>query len=875
MAQASFRLAELLFEAERERIRMILDVEGEGAEISPDFNLAIRAYAQVIEKFPEHPLTEDALYGLAYCYTEQGDPDKAADGYAQLIKFYPQTRYAVEINMRLGEYYFTMEDLNRAITHYTAVIGSEEPAYAEKALYKLGWCYYNLDRYEEAIDSFFAVIDLSQNGKEKADSLADESMDIIARCYTESGGTPALVRRINTRPPDTFSMIILYKLAELYKERSFFPEAIGTYRTYIERFPSGDNMPEVLMHMRETYHVRGDTLASLELSESFNEHIGPKTQWYQQADTGRREEAITLILNNLEAAANRRRARSQAAGRETELTLALGDLAEYEEIAGSGSPCRIRFLKGILLKELDRYPEAVHVLNKLALEKSCQELAEGAVLASIQYQISSYGSSGTVDLSLFETSVNALLNISPENPVSPRALLSLGEITLNSDDLEGARSHFFLLIRRYPASIESDRARLLIARTFFKEADYDQAAAWFRESGRSTKDAAIQEEALRLHAYSLFKRAEELSTLGEVSQAAERFEAIHRQYPESDVAQVSLYNAGKLYRSLGLERKATSLFETLATTYTDSEFASEALQMSVLILEALGDLVPAADDSMVLAARSRGEERRAALLRAAQLYTAGNVPGQAASSRRIYVEEFPEPLDELSKQLHLLGQDLEAAGDWENAQAAYKSCVSLQQDNSDNLVLTSFAARSQLRIAEKTFSIYDSYHIAPPIEETVVRKREMLQVVIREFVAAGSYRTADVITASNYFIGRSLELFKEDILSSPRPDGLSAAQLEEYELLLQEMAFPFEAKALDAYRVNIQRSVKLELLDPWIEKTFERMAVLAPWSYLRNESIAYPSSLIEPPPLTIPPVPGPESPAAITDMDVRVSEEVL
>jgi len=875
MAEASFRLAELLFETERERIRRVLETGGETAEIVPDFNAAIQAYTRVIERFPRHPLTEDALYGLAYCYTEQGEPDQAADGYARLIQAFPGTRYSVEINMRLGEYYFTMEDLTRAITNYRYVVEVGEPEYVEKALYKLGWCYYNLDRYEDAIDSFFAVLDLNIRYKITVDSLANESMDIIARSYTESGGTPALIRRIRTRPADNYSSHILYKLADLYRERSFFPEANGTFRTYIELFPSGDSMPEVLKHMRETHHIRGDTLASLELSEIFRQHIGPGTAWYEKATAGRREQARSLILNNLETAANRRRARSQTAGRETELSQALKDLTVYEEISGVDSPCRIKHLKGIVLTELDRFPDAVHVLNDLAGENSCSELAERAILASTNYQIIAYDRSGKVDLPLFENTVNILTDLSPGNPVTPRAILALGEITLNSDDLPGARTKFSLLIRSYPTTPESDRARLLIARTFFKEADFRQAAAWFRESRRKTRDDATREEAHRLQIYSLFKYAEELSTKGKTTEAAERFEAIHRQFPDSDVAQVSLYNAGKLYRSIGLERKATSLFETLAATYTDSEFASEALQMSVLILEALGDPIRAADDSMVLAARSHGEEREVALLKAAQLYLAGNAPERAASSRSIYIKEYPESAEELSRQLFLLGRDLETIGDWDGALAAYTRNVTLQKKDPGNEILTTFAARSQLRIAERSFSQYKGYHIAPPIDETVVRKRDMLQIVIRDFVAAGKYRTADVITASNYFIGRALELFKENILSSPKPGGLTPQELEEYELLLQEMAFPFEAKALDAYRINIQRSVKLEFIDPWIEKTFERMAELAPWSYLRNESIAYPSTLIQPPPLALPPLPGPGGPNAMKETDIPDQEEVL
>jgi hypothetical protein len=203
-----------------------------------------------------------------------------------------------------------------------------------------------------------------------------------------------------------------------------------------------------------------------------------------------------------------------------------------------------------------------------------------------------------------------------------------------------------------------------------------------------------------------------------------------------------------------------------------------------------------------------------------------------------------------------MGKDLEELGQWPDARTAYLDNVQLQKDNPDEPEILAFAARSQLRIAEHSFEEYGGFHIAPPVEDTVVRKRELLQGVIREFVAAGNYRTADVITASNFFIGRALELFKEDILSSPVPPGLGPGEQEEYDLLLQEMAFPFEEKALGAYRVNIQRSVTLEMLDPWIEQTYERMAELAPWAYQREETVAYPSTLISPPPLSLPMSPG-------------------
>jgi TolA-binding protein len=855
MAEASFRLAELLFESERDRIRILLETEGEEADLIPDFSEAISAYNQVIDKFPGHPLTEDALYGLSYCYTEQGNLDLAADGYTRLFNSFPKTRYAVEINMRLGEYHFTMENLQQAIVHYDYVISEGDPDYVEKALYKLGWCYYNLDDYDSAIGQFFTLLDEDIKRGGSPESLVEESMDIIARSFSESGGTPGLVKTLNKRGYNRYSSAILLKLANLYKERSFYPEAIGTYRTYMDKFPNGAELPEALENMRESYFIRGDTLAALLISETLTDHVGPDSTWYQDADTDRQQEVMGRILNSLETAAGRRRARSQTGGKEAELTLALGDLDQYRALSGEETPCRIDHLRSLVMAELDMFPQSPQAYNLLAAREDCPDWTQRASLESVVFQINLYDDSEIYDLELLKSSVATLEKTAPEDPTTPKAVLALGEITLNAEDLPAARSHFSRIIRTYPKAQEAGRARMLIARTFFKEDDFKQASAWFREAWKRNTDAEEGAEAKRLHVYSLFKYAEELSEAGQITEAAERFESIYKQFPESDVAQVSLYNSGKLYRDIGLERRATALFEELAFAYRESDLATEALQMSVLILEALGDPLKAAEDSLALADRSEGEDRAAALLKAADLFSSAQGHTRAAAARRIYLNEYKEPADEFGRQTYLLGRDFEAYKDWRNALAAYQDVVKQQENNTDSEVLGGYAARSQLRIAEESFSRYQKVRITPPVEETVVAKRTLLQEVIRNFVSAGKYKVADVITASNFFIGRSLEIFKDDILTSPRPEGLTEVQLEEYNLLLDEMAFPFEEKALNAYRVNIQRAVKLELLDEWIEKSYERMAQLAPWAYEREEAFSYPSTLLQPPAIN-PPLPS-------------------
>jgi hypothetical protein len=144
--------------------------------------------------------------------------------------------------------------------------------------------------------------------------------------------------------------------------------------------------------------------------------------------------------------------------------------------------------------------------------------------------------------------------------------------------------------------------------------------------------------------------------------------------------------------------------------------------------------------------------------------------------------------------------------------------------------------------------------MTPPLDKAMERKRSLLNETVTALVAAGTYKIAEVSTAANFQIGQALEQFRDAIMKSPRPAGLDQVELEEYEAQLTELSFPFEEKAQRAYLVNIERAVALAILDPWIIRSYERMADLAPWAYQREEKVAFPVTFSPPPPLSLPPL---------------------
>jgi hypothetical protein len=71
-------------------------------------------------------------------------------------------------------------------------------------------------------------------------------------------------------------------------------------------------------------------------------------------------------------------------------------------------------------------------------------------------------------------------------------------------------------------------------------------------------------------------------------------------------------------------------------------------------------------------------------------------------------------------------------------------------------------------------------------------------------------------------------------MDSDRPTNLEADALEQYEILLEEQAFPFEEKAIDLYTANADRAVD-GVYDEWVKRSFNQLASLMPARYAKEE----------------------------------------
>lgn len=148
-------------------------------------------------------------------------------------------------------------------------------------------------------------------------------------------------------------------------------------------------------------------------------------------------------------------------------------------------------------------------------------------------------------------------------------------------------------------------------------------------------------------------------------------------------------------------------------------------------------------------------------------------------------------------------------------------------------------ASAALALAEPSVQAYRKVALVEPLAKNLKLKKTKLEEALKAYAAAANYGVADVTTAATYHTAALYQDFGKAMLNSQRPRKLSKVELEQYNVLLEEQAFPFEEKATELHEVNAKRAAA-GIYDKWVQESFKSLAVLRPVRYgklERSESV--------------------------------------
>ena len=134
------------------------------------------------------------------------------------------------------------------------------------------------------------------------------------------------------------------------------------------------------------------------------------------------------------------------------------------------------------------------------------------------------------------------------------------------------------------------------------------------------------------------------------------------------------------------------------------------------------------------------------------------------------------------------------------------------------------------------FEAYRKVELVEPLAKQLKLKKSRLEEVLKAYALAADYGVAEVSTAATFQVASLYQDFGRALMNSQRPKKLSKKELEQYDLMLEEQAFPFEEKAIELHELNARRA-REGVYDDWVKRSFAALRELKPVRYAKNERV--------------------------------------
>ncbi len=121
-----------------------------------------------------------------------------------------------------------------------------------------------------------------------------------------------------------------------------------------------------------------------------------------------------------------------------------------------------------------------------------------------------------------------------------------------------------------------------------------------------------------------------------------------------------------------------------------------------------------------------------------------------------------------------------------------------------------------------------------PLDKSLKTKKTRMEAALAAYGKAAEYGVAEVTTAANYEIAELYHTLSKDLYASERPRELNKDELEQYNILLEEQAFPFEEQSIKLHETNAARTAE-GLYDQWVQKSLKALVELVPGRYAKAE----------------------------------------
>lgn len=854
-----------------ETLRRLADLQLEQEETNPGsfeqtekrLRKSIELYNTLLAENPGAPANDRILYQLSRAHQNLGENEKAEAALDRMTREYPDSSYNDDAHFRRAELLFKIGDFDKASLEYRYVLNRVKPdsPFFEPAQYKYGWAQYKIANYGQALDTFFAILDRELPPGELSDpktavegvragkkDTVNDALRVISLSFSSLGAGESVRKYFDARSEPAYAPLIYRHLAETLIEKKRYTDAAKTYTTFVEVHPQHVLAPAFQTQAIAAHSAGGFLELVVKEKERFVAAFDPAAPYWTARTPS--PEVLGQLRSHLEELARHYQAKAQKArdlGEPTAKADFLTAGSRYQRLLElfpqDPKAAELRFLMAEAWFDAGDSLKAAQEYDAVAARHPAYARApEAAYAAVLAYQRNSTEVSAERKRAAKLQSVQAALRLGDKFPQHPKAMAVL---TRAAEELyeteswdEAVKVANRVVGATPPATVDLRRTALgVVADAHFSAKRYPQAeAAYLGLLQITPADASNRSELGERLASSIYKQGEAARDAKNPKAAAAAFLRVGQRVPGSAIRATSTYDGAAMLIAAKDWLQAATVLEGFRTTFPTSPLLGDVDDKLAVSYQNAGKLTEAAAVQKRIASKSNSvADKSDAAWQALTLLDQARAP-QLASEYEAYLKQFPQPMDRAFEARHRLAELARARNDSRKHEFWLREIISAEAAAGAASTPRSkqLAAEATLKFAREDASRVSGIALKLPLKTSLPVRRAAMERAIASLTKAADYGIAEVTTAATFELGQLYRDFGKAILDSDRPKRLSALEAEQYQLLLEEQAFPFEEKAIEIHESNLQRASQ-GVTNQWVGRSLEALAQLSPGKFGKRE----------------------------------------
>lgn len=815
----------------------------------------LESYEAIVDSGIFYERMDELLYQTGKATTFTGNSQDAIKRLKLLVGLYPNSPLVDESMFRIAEAHFQLGEYAEAEAQYKKLLafGVSDEFHAQ-AKFKLAWSVFRQDRYDEAAKHAFSVLDsykalqgaitLAELDLDDAD-LVEDTLRLLAIQFSKEDSAKSIMATQVAQGTEAYAYLLHNALLQLYLSQDRFEEAAIVASSYAGAYNTEFIAYDMALNAIKAYKKGEFEIQTWNAKQDFVANFGIDSHYWAQLKNAQRDIVRPhLALYGQELAhlyyvrMGQRRGKPEHrdfALRSADYYLMLTRLNPSDENNGG-----FVFLAAEAQRDIGEFKKAIQLYERSGFDEPIHNDSQRAAYASVlSYDEWSREIKNTSPQMVAGKRANILryAQTLPEDSETPELLAYLANAYFEEGNLQSAADTATRVISAQQTKNATRYASLLVkAHSHYGLSQYAQAETDYSLALRDelTSRRGLQKDLSERLALTIFRQAEQAEDAGV---SAELYLRVVDLVPSASLVPQALFNAATKQLEVSSLTSAISSLTFLQNTYPEHELYNDATEKLIYAYEQNGEWLSAADKLKEWSALHKSRNPRVAsnaLFQSAEYYQKSGMGVQATESYQRFVAEYPSEFGLNIEALDRIAQHYQPSDRSRYAQSL-KRLVDYEASNKRKRTArsASLAAQASFTLTEPLIELFENTKLEGSLKKALRTKKSLLDKAVKALQTVANYDIQEWQSAATHQTASLYRVLAKDLLNSERPSGLSALELEQYDILLEEQAYPFEEKALEVFAINRDK-VSDGLYDEWIAKSFVALAEMNPTRYRRQ-----------------------------------------